>query len=402
MIEYTIGNLFESDAEALVNTVNTVGVMGKGVALQFKKNYHNNYKAYVEACKNGEVQIGRMFVVRDHSLLGEKLIVNFPTKTDWRKPSEYEYVERGLDALVDTISQYGIKSIAIPPLGAGNGGLMAGAYASKLGLKTLVLEKHNLPGGAASSFRRGRFEFETSLHEMCQLGTEENPAETWHIFKDINSRVNWKHEDKVYRVICNTEEESYDITLPSGIDEYCKAIDSQIPGSYESLKRYFSYAETAVNTVNRLTSKKLTFKDISSIIDLFKLVSNPSDKFMANLGIPQNTIAVLDCFNDKLSIVVNMLMSVHAADTNDEINAIVEQVQPMIDEFYNEVYFNQKLFEKIKFTPETYKPYFLHDDVHLNEKGYAPASMTDASQCIGCAFCARTCPDCAITIEKID
>ena len=123
MIEYTIGNLFESDAEALVNTVNTVGVMGKGVALQFKKNYHNNYKAYVEACKNGDVQIGRMFVVRDHSLLGEKLIVNFPTKTDWRKPSEYEYVERGLDALVDTIRQYGIKSIAIPPLGAGNGGL---------------------------------------------------------------------------------------------------------------------------------------------------------------------------------------------------------------------------------------------------------------------------------------
>lgn len=123
MIEYTIGNLFESDAEALVNTVNTVGVMGKGVALQFKKNFHNNYKAYVEACKNGDVQIGRMFVVRDHSLLGEKLIVNFPTKTDWRKPSEYEYVERGLDALVDTIRQYGIKSIAIPPLGAGNGGL---------------------------------------------------------------------------------------------------------------------------------------------------------------------------------------------------------------------------------------------------------------------------------------
>lgn len=123
MIEYTIGDMFESDAEALVNTVNTVGVMGKGVALQFKKIYHNNYKAYVEACKNGDVQIGRMFVVRDHSLLGEKLIVNFPTKTDWRKPSEYEYVERGLDALVDTIRQYGIKSIAIPPLGAGNGGL---------------------------------------------------------------------------------------------------------------------------------------------------------------------------------------------------------------------------------------------------------------------------------------
>lgn len=115
--------MFESDAEALVNTVNTMGVMGKGVALQFKNRYHDNYKAYAEACKRGEVRIGQMLVVRDHSLLGEKLIVNFPTKTDWRKPSEYEYVAQGLDALVDTINQYGIKSIAIPPLGAGNGGL---------------------------------------------------------------------------------------------------------------------------------------------------------------------------------------------------------------------------------------------------------------------------------------
>ena len=123
MIEYTIGDMFESDAEALVNTVNTMGVMGKGVALQFKNRYHDNYKAYAEACKRGEVRIGQMLVVRDHSLLGEKLIVNFPTKTDWRKPSEYEYVAQGLDALVDTINQYGIKSIAIPPLGAGNGGL---------------------------------------------------------------------------------------------------------------------------------------------------------------------------------------------------------------------------------------------------------------------------------------
>lgn len=123
MIEYTIGDMFESDAEALVNTVNTMGVMGKGVALQFKNRYHDNYKAYAEACKRGEVRIGQMLVVRDQSLLGEKLIVNFPTKTDWRKPSEYEYVAQGLDALVDTINQYGIKSIAIPPLGAGNGGL---------------------------------------------------------------------------------------------------------------------------------------------------------------------------------------------------------------------------------------------------------------------------------------
>ncbi|MBQ0160200.1 MAG: macro domain-containing protein [Bacteroidales bacterium] len=123
MIEYTIGNIFESDAEALVNTVNTVGVMGKGVALQFKKMYHYNFKSYAEACKRGDVQIGKMFVVRDSNLMSEKTIVNFPTKTDWRLPSEYEYIEKGLEDLVNVIKTYQIKSIAIPPLGAGNGGL---------------------------------------------------------------------------------------------------------------------------------------------------------------------------------------------------------------------------------------------------------------------------------------
>lgn len=124
MIEYITGNILESKAEALVNTVNTVGVMGKGIALQFKNSYLNNFKAYEKACKNGEVTIGKMFITRDSNLSsGEKIIVNFPTKTDWRKPSEYKYIEEGLDGLVEIIEKEQIKSIAIPPLGAGNGGL---------------------------------------------------------------------------------------------------------------------------------------------------------------------------------------------------------------------------------------------------------------------------------------
>ncbi|MCF8361725.1 MAG: macro domain-containing protein [Prolixibacteraceae bacterium] len=124
MISFKTGNIFESNAEALVNTVNTVGVMGKGVALQFKKAYYNNYKAYVEACKNNEIRIGKLFVFKDSNLSsGEKYIINFPTKKDWRKPSEYCFIEAGLDDLADIIKKYNIKSLAIPPLGAGNGGL---------------------------------------------------------------------------------------------------------------------------------------------------------------------------------------------------------------------------------------------------------------------------------------
>ena len=124
MIKYTTGNILESKAEALVNTVNTVGVMGKGIALQFKKAFHNNFKAYSEACKRNEISIGKLFVTKDCNLnTGEKYIINFPTKKDWRNPSEYNFIEHGLDDLVHVISKNKIKSIAIPPLGSGNGGL---------------------------------------------------------------------------------------------------------------------------------------------------------------------------------------------------------------------------------------------------------------------------------------
>lgn len=124
MIKYITGNIFESDAEALINTVNTVGVMGKGIALQFKKAYHNNYKAYVDACKRKEIEIGKLYVVKDSNLnSGEKYIINFPTKKDWKNPSEYSFINEGLDDLIRVIKELNIKSVAMPPLGSGNGGL---------------------------------------------------------------------------------------------------------------------------------------------------------------------------------------------------------------------------------------------------------------------------------------
>jgi len=124
MIQYKTGNLLESEAEALVNTVNTIGVMGKGIALQFKNQFPANAKIYTKACKEKTFDIGQLLVTKEASLLnGEKIIINFPTKTDWRKPSEYSYIEKGLIALVKLIKEKGIKSIAIPALGAGNGGL---------------------------------------------------------------------------------------------------------------------------------------------------------------------------------------------------------------------------------------------------------------------------------------
>lgn len=123
MITYTTGNLLEADVEALVNTVNTVGVMGKGVALMFKERYSRNMKDYAEACKLGEVQTGKMFVTNTNELSGVEWIVNFPTKQHWRNNSKMEWIESGLQDLREFIIENNIKSIAIPPLGAGNGGL---------------------------------------------------------------------------------------------------------------------------------------------------------------------------------------------------------------------------------------------------------------------------------------
>src|SRR5271170_4152178 len=121
MIEVAKGNLLEAPVEALVNTVNTVGVMGKGIALQFKLAYPANYAAYEAACKREEVQIGKMFVFRREN--DPRFIINFPTKKHWKGKSKIEDIKSGLKALIEVVKKEHIQSIAVPPLGCGNGGL---------------------------------------------------------------------------------------------------------------------------------------------------------------------------------------------------------------------------------------------------------------------------------------
>jgi O-acetyl-ADP-ribose deacetylase (regulator of RNase III) len=123
MIEFTTGDILRADAEALVNTVNCVGIMGRGVALQFKNDFPANFKAYEAACARDEVQPGKMFVFETRELTGPKFIINFPTKRHWRGKSRMEDIDSGLKALVEEIRNRGIRSIAIPPLGSGLGGL---------------------------------------------------------------------------------------------------------------------------------------------------------------------------------------------------------------------------------------------------------------------------------------
>lgn len=123
MITFTQGNLLEAPVEALVNTVNTVGVMGKGIALMFKERFTRNYDLYAAACKAKQVHAGKMFVTEVHELNGPRWIVNFPTKQHWKAKSRMEWIVDGLQDLRRFLIEQQVKSIAIPPLGAGNGGL---------------------------------------------------------------------------------------------------------------------------------------------------------------------------------------------------------------------------------------------------------------------------------------
>lgn len=127
------GDLFEQDVDAIVNTVNCVGIMGKGVALEFKRRWPDNYLAYKRVCAENELSPGKLFIHQTRDLFSNdplRYIINFPTKSHWRSKSKIEYIDLGLDALLRELDLLDIRSIAMPPLGCGNGGLSWSAVKS--------------------------------------------------------------------------------------------------------------------------------------------------------------------------------------------------------------------------------------------------------------------------------
>jgi O-acetyl-ADP-ribose deacetylase (regulator of RNase III) len=123
MIDLTHGDILQAEAEALVNTVNCVGIMGRGIALQFRKAFPDNFKVYAAACEQEAVRPGQMLVYETRRLTGPRYIINFPTKQHWKGKSRMEYIDAGLSALVEEIRNRNIRSLAVPPLGCGLGGL---------------------------------------------------------------------------------------------------------------------------------------------------------------------------------------------------------------------------------------------------------------------------------------
>jgi O-acetyl-ADP-ribose deacetylase (regulator of RNase III) len=160
MIRFVQGDILEAEAEALVNTVNCVGVMGRGIALRFKEAFPANFRAYAAACRRGEVQPGRMYVFDTGRVTRPRYIINFPTKRHWRGKSRIEDIEAGLAALVEEVRLRNIRSIAIPPLGSGLGGLdwadvrprIERALAALPEVEVLVFE----PGGLRADARANR------------------------------------------------------------------------------------------------------------------------------------------------------------------------------------------------------------------------------------------------------
>ncbi|HRQ64415.1 MAG TPA: macro domain-containing protein [Xanthomonadaceae bacterium] len=163
MIEYRSGDILKSEAEAIVNTVNCVGVMGRGIALQFKNAFPENFKAYAAACKREQVQPGRMFVFETGQLTPPRFIINFPTKRHWRGKSRIGDIEAGLAALVAEIRARHIRSIALPPLGSGLGGLdwsaevrprVEAALQALDDVQVIVYEPHGAPASDTMKHRR--------------------------------------------------------------------------------------------------------------------------------------------------------------------------------------------------------------------------------------------------------
>lgn len=156
MIQSTRGDILKADAEALVNTVNCVGFMGRGIAAQFKRAYPANFKAYEAACKRGEVQPGRMLIAETGQPANPRWIINFPTKRHWRAGSKLEDIDAGLAALTADVRRLGIRSIAVPPLGCGLGGLawaevrprIEAAFAELPGVTVLIFEPDGAPVAA--------------------------------------------------------------------------------------------------------------------------------------------------------------------------------------------------------------------------------------------------------------
>ena len=179
------------------------------------------------------------------------------------------------------------KQFDVIVVGAGNGGLAAAANTAKAGLKTLLLEKHNIPGGCATSFRRGRFEFEPSLHELCSVGTKERPNTVYKVFDDLGAKIDWQYEHNIFRAIVKGEN-GYDVTLKAGIDEFCQSVDDAVPGSKKNVKALLDLKPKITAAIDYIYATKGNPNGLVMLLkhaDFMRTAGHSVEEVMTALGI---------------------------------------------------------------------------------------------------------------------
>ena len=210
-------------------------------------------------------------------------------------------------------------------VGAGNGGLVTAATTAKAGLSTLVLEKHNLPGGCASSFRRGRFEFEPSLHELCSVGDEAHPNIVYSIFKGLGAEVDWRYEHNMLRAIVKGED-GYDVTLTAenGVDDFCDCMEKAVPGCRAGVRKLFDLAKGNAEATAYIYATKghpNKIKMITKYADFMRCASHSVEEVMDALNIPKKAQNIINTYWGYLGIPTDELLAMHFLNMlNDYVN----------------------------------------------------------------------------------
>ncbi len=198
-------------------------------------------------------------------------------------------------------------------VGAGNAGLSTAATTAMNGLKTLVLERNLVPGGCATSFCRGRFEFEASLHELCNIGTEENPGSIRKLLDSYGAEVNWHSEDTLYRVIADGED-GYDVIMPAGVKNFIREIENQVPGCKESVTTMFQYIKKIGEAIAYLSSGKVDQNVlVSEHTDFLRMASHSVDDCLRAFKIPEKACQIIKTYWPYLGASTSELDFVHYA-----------------------------------------------------------------------------------------
>lgn len=198
-------------------------------------------------------------------------------------------------------------------VGAGNAGMVAAATTSKAGLKTLLLEKNNTPGGCAGSFVRGRFEFEPSLHELCSVGTKENPDLIYKIFDELGAKVDWQRDKYLFRSIVKGKD-GFDVRIKAGVQGFIDSIEEAVPGSRESLEVLFEIIklnDEAVAYNDKMKGKPNLLKMVLKYGDFLRSGSHSVNEFMDALGVPKKAQDIINTYWSYLGVPTDELNAFH-------------------------------------------------------------------------------------------